>query len=355
MPEDFEDLEEEEEREEEREEQEFLQDDSQSLGSLLSSESKPKKKKLWIPMLIMLLVGIGIGGHLLFSYSKIFFKKEVGALSVYSKPAGAKIYLNGKEIGETPKNVGELAADEYTLNLILEGFEDYGELIKILPNQRTDVKAALVEKEIVVAAKPLVKPSAAFGKLKVTSKPEGAEILVDGSKKGVTPLTVSKLGVGSHKVQGNKTASLNAALSPLPGNILITSTPSSADVYLGGAYKGKTPITLKDLAAWKAYEIRVSLKNHRKWVSKIFTDPGETVHLKVALEPTAGTYLYITSIPYRANIYLGGKEIGQTPLRNIGVAEGSYRVKAVKAGFKAEEKEIMVRRGETTFVNFTLP
>lgn len=352
---------EEEERREERVETEPIRDDSQTLTSLLSPKRSGQKGRRWrVPLLIILLVGIGVAGFLY--YQEIFPRMGVGALSVYSRPAGAKIYINGEERGETPRNIGEIPADEYTIKLTLDGFEEYGEVIKILPNKRTEVKAALTKSKPVeiasLAQEPpkqepeVPKPAPQLETTGTQAKQEPVKPTVTAKPEAVKP--TSKPEGGRPLEPKPEVAKPEKARTSLQGNIHVSSTPSPAHVYLVGVYKGKTPITLKNLEAWKAYELKLILKGYKKWVSQVFTDPQKTARFEITLEPSLATSLYITSIPNDASIYLDGRNIGMTPLRGIAVDEGEHLVKVTKAGFKDAEKGVVVREGETNFVNFTL-
>jgi major membrane immunogen (membrane-anchored lipoprotein) len=79
-----------------------------------------------------------------------------GGVKVLSNPPDADIYLNGGNLGITPKNMGltpkvlkELDADDYTLKLTKEGYKNYTQTLRIregmLPNIDVTLEKIVVE------------------------------------------------------------------------------------------------------------------------------------------------------------------------------------------------------------------
>lgn len=102
------------------------------------------------------------------------------------------------------------------------------------------------------------------GVLSVSSIPSGADILLDGISRGVTPKTISGLEPGEYsftlvkegyaQYQRNVTISpgrpaiVTAILTPLYGSLRIQSSPSGADVLLDGEPAGETPLVVDTLS-----------------------------------------------------------------------------------------------------------
>ncbi|MEP6782068.1 MAG: PEGA domain-containing protein, partial [Acidobacteriota bacterium] len=109
-------------------------------------------------------------------------------------------------------------------------------------------------------------PRSGDGELVVQSRPPGANVSIDGSRRGVTPLTVS-LKSGAHvlEVQVGKseprviplTIQANAQTAQYielqgvqaTGSLEIKSEPSGARVMIDGQPRGTTPATIRDLPA----------------------------------------------------------------------------------------------------------
>jgi hypothetical protein len=102
------------------------------------------------------------------------------------------------------------------------------------------------------------------GIAEIRSVPDGSEVLVDGSKVGVTPLTAS-LSAGTHEVEfryhgasrtvpleigAGESTSLKVDWKRTPtAHLRVTSDPSGATIMVDGKNRGVTPATLDDLAA----------------------------------------------------------------------------------------------------------
>jgi hypothetical protein len=105
----------------------------------------------------------------------------------------------------------------------------------------------------------------ASGVLTVTSNPSGAEVLIDGTRLGVTPLTTN-IGVGFHKLtlqSGNVSRKLSitsrknvelvqnvelAAPAATTGSLAVTSDPSGLKIAIDGRPRGVTPAVVTELA-----------------------------------------------------------------------------------------------------------
>lgn len=68
-----------------------------------------------------------------------------GSLNVESTPIGATIFIDGKEVGKTPKSINEILVGEHEVRLAKDGYLAYRETIVINKGKRTQVKASLKE------------------------------------------------------------------------------------------------------------------------------------------------------------------------------------------------------------------
>ncbi|MDP7039499.1 MAG: PEGA domain-containing protein, partial [Myxococcota bacterium] len=62
------------------------------------------------------------------------------------------------------------------------------------------------------------------------------------------------------------------------------SAPSRAAVIINGTKKGLTPLNLKDLNTSKTYTIEVIKSGHLRWKKKIKLNPNETLRLETSLQ-----------------------------------------------------------------------
>lgn len=107
-------------------------------------------------------------------------------LVIQSEPAGADVFIDGARWGVTPVAIrGALAPGEHTLSLRHTKFEDVNETIVLQSNFLKNVRKIL-------------RP--ATGTLHITSSPKKAEIVVDGIRRGIAPLTLRHVPVGKEIV-----------------------------------------------------------------------------------------------------------------------------------------------------------
>jgi hypothetical protein len=121
---------------------------------------------------IVLICGLG---------DKCSSKPEVGKkLEVVSAPKGATVKIDGKDMGETPLAITDLAVEEGQEQKIVFELEGYQPVEKTLTWSSAEQSiSATLEK----AARERV--------ITVKSEPKGAKVFADGNPKGETPATWS--------------------------------------------------------------------------------------------------------------------------------------------------------------------
>jgi hypothetical protein len=107
-------------------------------------------------------------------------------LNVKSVPPGASVIINEKAAGKTPYTNDRLLPGPYKVRLELEGHETFEKEIEAQKAEACSLKAVLISK---------------FGKLEVTSVPQGAHVFLNGQHSGQTPYTNYKLEPGGYGIQ----------------------------------------------------------------------------------------------------------------------------------------------------------
>jgi len=70
-------------------------------------------------------------------------KPIYGSLNVESTPSFARIFLDGKEIGTTPKSINDIIIGRHEIKLSKEGYADHVETVTIVEEERKQVTATL--------------------------------------------------------------------------------------------------------------------------------------------------------------------------------------------------------------------
>jgi formylglycine-generating enzyme required for sulfatase activity len=124
-------------------------------------------------------------------------------IQIASIPAGASITLNGQYLGSTPTTLALSPDTSHKLNVFLAGYEH---------SQRQIVLARGEQKTLNIKLK------AKLGSLNITSKPAGAELYVDGTLRGTTPMT---LNLPAHpwrlEVRKKGYTPMSKSIAPKPG------------------------------------------------------------------------------------------------------------------------------------------
>jgi len=207
-------------------------------------------------------------------------KTKEGELEVGSEPSGAKVYVNGKEVGETPLVLKNLKLGRHQIRLVKEGYDPY-EVSEVLGTERKKVTANM-KKMIVKEAN-----------LEIRSDPPGAKVSLNGKEVGETPLVwavkpgrylieVHKEGYGGHEewveVIGTDRRAVFAPLRRLFGMLFIYTDPSGADIYIDGQFVGKSPYDGKDFAP-KTYKVRIVKEGFEAWEKEVVVEARKKVEI----------------------------------------------------------------------------
>ncbi len=146
------------------------------MGRVASTSST----KGFSPGVILTLAGVLIFGGITLNYIIGMFSVAHGGAKITSDPPGATIMLNGKALDETtPHTVRGLPADKgHVLILDLDDFQRHEEEFEIAPDDISPV-------HVILDPDP--------GSLRITSSPAGANVFLDGRRRGQTPIRVDDL------------------------------------------------------------------------------------------------------------------------------------------------------------------
>jgi hypothetical protein len=180
------------------------------------------------------------------------------------------------------------------------------------------------------------------GQLAVQSEPAGAKVIVDGTERGVAPVTISDLAPGEHRVelqadgvtakhtvtvQAGGTASLvvpigaAAAGGPVSGWVAVKSQ-FSMEIREGGRLLGSTDADRLMLAAGR-HEldfVNDALGYHATRVVQVV--PGKVASLSIELPMGV---INLNASPW-AEVWIDGKRVGETPIGNLSVAIGPHEI-----------------------------
>ncbi len=205
-------------------------------------------------------------------------------------------------MGITPAILQSVIAGERNITLMKEGYEDYIEKITLKPNET-------VNKDIKMKKKA--------GALSIETIPSGAEIYIDGYKKGVSPITVNLI-IGKYKVKAIKedyedyekettieykaTRKETFNLTEEPGSLLIKVEQSPANVYIDNELKGKADPKLSfEKFPSGEHTVKITKDGYEdyKQTMTIHSNKGETISVVLKKEKEKPKEKYTSSQKYK--------------------------------------------------------
>ncbi|MDQ2999681.1 MAG: PEGA domain-containing protein [Fibrobacterota bacterium] len=198
--------------------------------------------------------------------------------------------------------------------------------------------------------------------LRITSSPPGAEVLINFSKKGVTPLDVI-LGNNSNKIiirmPGYKRFETTLAKNHSERELTVElEKEESAEPVAAKAPIAKTPEP-KDEPKYEEPEDLPMPKPQpppREREREIEPAPAPKSN-KVAEIPTPGDgpigIIFLSSSPARADIFIDGKNSGKKTPAKLELPSGQHRIEMSKSGQKATVNQ-MVNEGKNKALHLTL-
>ena len=264
-----------------------------------------------------------------------------GSIMIDSEPSNAKIYLDGKEVGTTPETVTDLKPGKHTLEIKNARYEVWHESVEVDADTEKTLTAVLQIKT---------------GSIIMKSKPSKAKIFLDGKEVGITPDIIRSIDPGTHEVEirlgeyevwrerlsvvADKEKALTAVLQVKTGSLVVESEPANARIYLDGDKIGTTPDTLKYIIPG-AHEIEIRMDGYEIWRESIEIEADIEKALNATLAAKSGT-ITIKSEPTNANVYLGGKEVGNTPV-TLKPVWGMHEVEVRMDGYETWREDVDVQ------------
>ena len=278
---------------------------------------------------------------------------QMGSVTLTSKPEGATVTLDGREIGKTPLASYPLAKGKHVLQLSLTGYQARSLEIEI--NQGSLNNLGVV---------PLVHE---IGQLSIKSEPAALAVeIVDSDRKttlGNTPMAVDNMPVGKYTVRIKRSGwpdfvqEIDVQPNAMVGvehtfkgvAVTLKSDPAGATIYKGDTELGTTPLTV-DLPP-EPVELVSRIGALSPVKRQIVPDPDGTSVVEFKHE-----YGLISLASDRADseVAIGGINLGKLPIEGI-LPPGEHQVvfRAPGAPDQTRVADIKVGQRIVMQVNFT--
>lgn len=310
----------------------------------------PRPRAVWVALAATVLAGVGVATYAVGRQgwrTAAAAEAAQGMLVLSSHPSGAQVTVDGQPAGATPLAL-RLPAGAHAV--VVTGAAGQVEQFS------ADVAAgdsAARHVSLEAAA-----PVATTGALAIDAAPAGSEVLVDGVRAGVAPLTVSSLAPGEHVVQLRRAAgtserrvavvagTVTSLVFEAPQDAGVTgwitvSLPFDVQIYEGGAYVGSNLGERILVGAGRHTFDLVNESLQFRSQQTVTVGPGRTAPLTVEVPRGA---LSVNAQPW-AEVEIGGRSYGETPLANIALPVGAHQVTLRHPTLGERRETVTIRLG----------
>lgn len=281
-------------------------------------------------------------------------RKLPGLVTVLSAGLqGARVQIDGVDIGETPLQDVEIEAGTHNLTISMDRYLDYSATI--------DIEGRRQQQSFSAELNP------AWAVVDFSTSPSGAEVLVDGDVLGVTPLRAEilqgrrdvTLKLTGHKawqddfdvIAGEDFSVSGIELEPADGLVFIRSQPSGASVTANGEFQGLTPIEVA-LPPGQDHQLTFFSNGYQSVSRSIRTQPDQEQEITVTLDPVLAS-VEVLAEPADAQLYINGELRGRVN-QTYELMAASQQVEIRREGYVPYMADFTARPGMGQQIRVTL-
>lgn len=270
---------------------------------------------------------------------------SVQTLGVDGQPVtGARVLLDGVDLGLSPVIDAEVAPGAYELQIQLDRYLSY--------RAPLEVAGRLQQQAIDAALAP------AWADVSFSTSPAGADIIVNGELLGVTParlellqgaydVTLKRAGFKAWQDDVQVTAGIDlsvpdVALEAADGLVFIRSVPGNANVTINGEFRGQTPLEVL-LPPGQSHEVRLFRTGFNTALRTVTTSAETEQDITVSLDPVTSMVRVIAE-PADAELYVDGELKGPAN-QSIELIAATQRIEIRKEGYVAYATNFTSRPG----------
>ena len=266
---------------------------------------------------------------------------------------GADVIIDGQVVGTIPYS-GHLRRGRHELRVTKTGFQDFSQWIDLRSGETRAQAITLI-------------PSRVTGSLLVAGDVPGAEVFLDGTPRGNSPVVIDDLDPGPHTVeiraqgltpfsqtvavQGGQRMTVNPTMRPTrapTGSLRVLSNVNGAQVVLDGDPVGAVPADAGEIEAG-SHILEVMAPGHRSAQQEVQIVAGERRVVRVELEALpeqapAGALRVVSPTP-GAQVFLDGASVGGVPFQRADVPVGQHYVTVQAEGYRAWRRNVTITAG----------
>lgn len=250
-----------------------------------------------------------------------------GSVTVTSTPSGALVFLDEKQVGQTPLTLDRIASGSHSLRFQAPQYAVERRNVSVADGQTANVAVTL---------------AARFAEITVQA-PQGAVVTVDGDRKGSGTLSWRQgeglcdivVSMAGHRdarrqleVVAGRAQTVQLTPQPIYGSASVDSDPMDAEIWIDGKQYGVTPNVVERLLVG-SHTLVLKKSGCADLQQQFSVEEGKEASLSVKL--TTGRSVQFTSEKPGMQIIVDGKELGTTPLTAV-VGFGHHSVLAMRGG-----------------------
>ena len=253
------------------------------------------------------------------------------AVLLKSVPSGAKVTMEGKNMGITPLVIRDLPVGTHRAEISMAGYAAMPLTWEITSERPVSATARLDSNQ---------------GSLRITSVPNRARVYINGTQVGVTPyllqraegryvLRLEREGCNPEErnvhVIKSRLEKLHVKLGEKPGGVAVSSTPAGAELFVNNVKRGVTPCVVEALEPGE-YTLRLTRAGYDPVESKVRIVPGATDKKNFTLVSSTGSVIFNVK-PVGVEVSIDGKSLGVTrPIAPGAEATRDFRVDNLAPG-----------------------
>lgn len=225
----------------------------------------------------------------------------------------------------------------------------WGWLVALVAVAVAGTAAVVVRQESTSASGAVATPAVVEGLATIISRPTGAEVFIDGTPRGVTPLKLS-LPVGSYTLElrnGSAKRSLTLTVEAATavrefvdlapgagvGRLEVTTDVAGARVSVDGVLRGVTPLVLPEIEPG-VHRLAMTLGDSTVYRT-VTVEAGVTATVVASIVPagSSGGWLTITA-PIEMKVIENGQVIGTTGATRLMLPVGPHELELVAEAYE---------------------
>ncbi len=292
------------------------------------------------------------GNGVLFASPEAAAVPETGTLDISVTPQNASVSVDRKSYASTSLSLNLKPGIHY-IEVKADGYKTERATVKVEAGELSSYGVDLKKETGIVL---------------VTSKPEGAEVKIDGLVYGKTPLLLTDLNFGTYTADiflgGYRGTTIQfdivdripfeapAELISDTATLRISSKIEGTEVSVNGIPRGKVPCVVEKVPAGDVI-IEAVADGYKNFTQITKVSEAEVLNVEINMDIKKAA-LQIVSIPDKARVYFDNVFKGETPLLLEDVEPKEHRVRVEKDGYDIMARTIPLGRGEEITEEFRL-